>query len=300
VKQNTTRNQEQIGHAIDSGQRMPDELLAEISKDPALQRFQMLSLHIASELRLNADQWAHQCRSPKQDWSALAAGSDSSTFGERDTNSCRTAELPELTRNPRTQEMQDIHRSTGNPTGFLLTFTAVLVLLVVGSVFVDLGMESSVDSGNASLRSSGKKISEPVHPGLQSTTKSRPQAPPNTQSAHGVASTQHDQEPVDQEQFEQYFYVTVASTFKTLQSVSETLTERAVGKPLQRTIELATKSEITASGEAPESDSPRPLDAKQIQLIRDFQQTTDFLTERLPKAATHSWMELSYANRRSP
>lgn len=298
MNQDNCRDRAEIGRSIDAGEQLSEQLLAKLDDDASLKRFYDLSVKISKDLRCSSDRWALQHR-VVQAGSPATSGSRLSTDSPRVSSSSGSQPRGETSR----------HRVVA-----LGLSSAALLLLGLGwlawggsggqPVPPVVTQEKRLLNQDKRLLNPDKTgasevASEPGVRGMEGTTDKLDRL-----SGSEVAILQSgDPASVSQLQFEDYFYLTVESTLETLQTVSETLADRAVCQPLQRTVDSAMQLENVSALAEPAAvqdiDDANRLAPKQAQLVREFLMTTDFLVEKLPREATRSWMELSYSYNRS-
>lgn len=265
------QSQELIGRAIDDGEPLPEWLVQRISKNSSLNQFQESAIELAGELRQSADGWINLNRTSRSSFADLVS---------RDALESNEGPVNAVSSRP--------HYSA-----VAFACTAAVILAITGmawfvpSSFWKNDQRLLVDN-QQDVGKNGAQVGSTDLPLVDETS---------SQDSSGVKSAQDPQD-----QFERYFYVTVESSFRTFQSFGEVLSNNAVSQPLQRTIRASSTSdeaplaEITAPDLAIVEQEQYILHAKQIQLIRELMETTDFLVETLPKEVTQSWMDLSIAS----
>jgi hypothetical protein len=305
MNQDNCRDRAEIGRSIDAGEQLSEQLLAKLDDDASLKRFYDLSVKISNDLRCSSDRWALQHR-------VAQAGSPATSRSRLSTDS------PRVSSSSGSQPRGETSRPRVVALG--LSSAALLLLglgwlawggsggqpvpLVVTQEKQLLNQEKRLLTQEKRLRTQEKTealkvASEPGAQGMEGTTNKLDRL-----SGSEVAMLRSgDPASVSQLQFEDYFYLTVESALETLQTVSETLADRAVCQPLQRTVDSAMQLENVSALAEPAAvqdiDDANRLAPKQAQLVREFLMTTDFLVEKLPREATRSWMELSYSYNRS-
>lgn len=298
MNQDNCRDRAEIGRSIDAGEQLSEQLLAKVDDDASLRRFYDLSLKISYDLRSSSDRWALQHR-------VAQVGSPATSRSRLSTDS------PSVSSSSGSQPRGE----TSRPRVVTLSLSAAALLLLglswlawggSGGQTVSLVVTQEKQLLNQEKRlltqeqtEALKVASEPGAQGMEGTTNKLDRL-----SGSEVAMLRSgDPASVSQLQFEDYFYLTVESALETLQTVSETLADRAVCQPLQRTVDSAMQLQNDSALAEPTAvqdiDDTNRLAPKQAQLVREFLMTTDFLVEKLPREATRSWMELSYSYNRS-
>lgn len=269
MKDISTRDKELIGLAIDAGEPLPDWLQQKLADESSQKGFFDLSIQLTEELRGSASQWVDRYRS---NCSGSNLAFAESLKARLDTT------IPVSTSSSRFSRSRFAWMSV----------SAAGLFLSLGWLFHS---SNRFPLGESAISQARPQVLEESSESLSSM---------NSESMMALETVPGQVREISaEEQFERYFYVTVESSFRTLHSVGETLTEKAVGEPLSRTIQQCTlASDLNDSSEVALSGNPR-LNSQQIQLIQDLLRTADFLVDTFPKQATRPWMELSLASRES-
>ena len=271
----STRERELIGRAIDAGERLPDWLQQKVAADPSLKSFYDVSMQLAGELRGGACQWVDRNRSS--------------------LTSSNHALVDLLAKKPNTPLplTARMSRFAKSQIALMSVATAALVMLL-GSIALWSNKQNLVSSVVVDALPY-----EPSRRGEATNTDEFPSGPEQDAFLESGSVAELPTEMSPGERFERYFYVTLESSFRALHSVGETLTEKAVGEPLSRTIQQCSQTDIPGDIGAQSLPNQRRLNAQQIQLMHDLLRTADFLVDTFPREATRPWMELSIASKDS-
>jgi hypothetical protein len=305
MNQDNCRDRAEIGRFIDAGEQLSEQLLAKMDDDASLRRFYDLSVKISNDLRSSSDRWALQHRvghagspatsssRPSTDSSSVTTPSGSLVRGEISRPRVVAFGLSAAALLLLGLGWLAWGGSGGQPVPLLVTQGKRWVTQDKRLLNQEKRLLNREKPGAAEV------ANEPGALGMEGTTDQLDRL----SGSEFAMLRSGESASVSHLQFEDYFYLTVESALDTLQTVSETLADRAVCQPLQRTVDSAMQlenvSDLVEPTSAEEIDDTNRLAPKQVQLVRELLKTTDFLVEKLPREATRSWMELSYSYNRS-
>lgn len=312
MKRRSAKTQEMIGWAVDQGEPVPEWLQRQIAATDALREFHEASIQLATTLQSQAHQWVGEHESVNR--------------------SCNVVPTPAATRHDVLDPSKRSKLKLIDP-GFValgrgrrnlaivLAASAASILIALSyliwptgtgqqtaTVWVPDQRDSIVTDGSFSNQhASGKQVVEHGVQGLEdptsdfSSTRSSANSSDHSAALSGSGTTATDSKPpgMTSEEMELYVRATLESTFATLRLVGATLSENAVGQPLERTIQYGRGQQQENLEDAREGVQA-VLDASQIELIRDFKRTADFLVQTFPKQASRALIGDGHAETGSP
>lgn len=273
MNSSSSKIKESISLAIDSGVAMPEWIESHLASDIESKQFRQAAERLSERMKSDASAWVDNyrlqlCHRSRTD-SALALNhSKQLPFAQGDARS----------RSDRFSTASETRSRPARLPSLLALAATMLAVVGFGSWYI--ANQSLVDS---QLSVAGDSTSD-NHSGLDNMVASSAHSADNSANERGSRMS-------DVEKYKVYS-IAVGTTIEALDSFNSTMTQSMLGPQLDRLAQELLDAPGTNQQDHSESHianeplaGPVELDARQMQLIREFKRTTHYLVHTFPRQA---------------
>ncbi|HAC91190.1 MAG TPA: hypothetical protein DCF63_11250 [Planctomycetaceae bacterium] len=277
MSSSSSRIKESISQAIDSGVPMPEWVESQLASDSQLRQFRQAAEQLSERMRSDASAWVDNCRlNLRRD----VSNESSVAFNFSKQLGSERMDFP--TRKITAHSYKSLEARTESSTKswvprLLALAATILVVVALRSWYPPSSTGVDSQSSLAVTLPQGQDLaSEAVAAGSTST-----------ESAAGS-------QPIGMSDVEKYkvYSIALGTTIDTLRSFNSTMTRSVLGPQLDSLAQQTLQADGAGATDLPRNqsteqlgDEPVALDARQMQLIREFKQTTHYFVHTFPRQA---------------
>jgi hypothetical protein len=277
MSSSSSRIKESISQAIDSGVTIPEWVESQLASDSQLRQYRQAAEQLSERMRSDASAWVDNCRLK------LRRDTSNDSAVAFDFSKQLSSELKDY---PTKKITIRSYKSLDSRTGGSIKSWVPRLLALAATVLVVVALRNWHQPYSSGVDSqSSVAVASPQGQGSASEAVSGGAA-----SIEDAAGGQ----PSGMSDVEKYkvYSIALGTTIDTLRSFNSTMTRSVLGPQLdslaQQPLEVDSidgtdHSTNQATGQL--GDNPLALDARQVQLIREFKQTTHYFVHTFPRQA---------------